>query len=152
MTVSEPPGSQPPHDDTTLLAAALDHTWAWHDGRTSRALQVVGFYLVAAAITGSTYTSAITGKDYGVAVAVAITGLGITAIASAAGFREVYAASLAEPALAELQDRVARMLGIDSIRLVSSEAQIRQRRTGVVIIIGLAFLVNISALLYALIH
>jgi hypothetical protein len=152
MTVSEPPGSQPPDDDTTLLAAALDHTWAWHDGRTSRALQVVGFYLVASAITGSAYTSAITAKDYGVATAVAIGGLGITAIASAAGFREVYAASLAEPALAELQDRVALRLGIDSISMASSDASRRHRRTVIIIIIGLAVLFNISALLYALIR
>jgi hypothetical protein len=113
---------------------------------------VVGFYLVAAAITGSAYTSAITGKDYGVAVAIAITGLGITAIASAAGYREVYAATLAEPALAELQDRLARTLGIDSIRMTISDASIRHRRTSIIIIIGLALLVNISALLYALTH
>jgi hypothetical protein len=104
MTVSEPPGSQPPDDNTTLLAAALDHTWAWHDGRTSRALQVLGFYLVAAALTGNAYTSAITDNDYRFATVIAIFGLGLTALASAAGLGEVNAASKAEPALIELQD------------------------------------------------
>jgi hypothetical protein len=63
----------------------------------------------------------------------------------------VYAASLAEPALAELQDRDARMLGTDSIRMTIFDVSIRQRRTGI-IITGLASLANISSLLYALIH
>jgi len=112
---------------------------------------VVGFYLVAAAITGSAYTTAITSNDYGFSAAIAIFGLGLTALASAAGLHEVNAASLAEPALAELQDRVARTLGIDSIRMTNSDPLIRHRRTGI-IIIGLAFLVNIGSLLYALIH
>jgi hypothetical protein len=149
MTLSE----QPSDDHPELLAAALDHTWAWYDGRTSRALQVVGFYLVAAAITGSAYTSAITQKDYGLAAALAVAGLVFTAIASAVGLREVDAASLAEPALAELQDRLARRLGIGSIRMVSSEAPAQPRRTIITgVIIGVAFLVNISGVLYALIH
>jgi hypothetical protein len=65
--------------------------------RTSRS------YLVADAITGSAYTSALTSKDYGIALAIAIFGLVLTALASAAGLREVKAASRAEPALAELQ-------------------------------------------------
>jgi hypothetical protein len=152
MTVCEPPGSQPPGDDTALLTAALDHTWAWYDGRTGRALQVVSFYLVAIAVTGSAYTSAITQKDYGIAAALAIGGLGLTAIASAAGLREVGAASLAEPALAELQDRVAGRLGIDSIRLLKSEAPKRPRGTVINVTIGLALLVNTGGLVYALIH
>jgi len=108
--------------------------------------------LLAAAITGSAYTSAITSKDYGIAAALAIAGLGLTAIASAAGLREVHAASLAEPALAEMQDRVARRLRIGSIRMISSEAPKRPRRPVITVTIVLAVLANISGLLYALIH
>ncbi len=61
----------------------------------------------------------------------------------------VNAAALAEPALAELQNRIGGRLRIDSIRMAAGfQPRIRQRRTA----FGLATPLDISALLYALIQ
>jgi hypothetical protein len=148
MTAREP-GEQPSGDDTSLLTAALDHTWASYDARYNRALQVINFYLVAAAITFSAYTSAINGKDYSVAAAIAIAGLAFAAIASLAVLHAINAGARAEPALAELQDRIAARLGLDAIRMTRSETPIQLRRAAIIVTFGLAALLNISALLYA---
>lgn len=113
---------------------------------------MISFYLIAASVTAAAYTSAITSNDNGTAVTVAIFGLALTVIASAAALGEVDAASQAVLPLTELQDRVARRLQIDSIRMVSPETLARQRRFGAPVSIGLALALNISALIYALVQ
>jgi|HubBroStandDraft_6_1064221.scaffolds.fasta_scaffold251206_2 hypothetical protein len=152
MAVSEPPGEQPPEDDTALLTTALSHYWAWYEGRYNRAFQIINYYLVATAILFTAYISAINGKHYDVAAALAIAGLGLTAPMAAAVLGEVNAATRAAAGLAELQNRMAGRLRIDPIRMATSHGGRTQRRVAVAVTFGLSALLQISGLLYALIR
>ena len=149
MTTSEPHGEQPPRDDTALLTAALNHTWAWYDTRSNRAIQAINYYIVATAIVVTGYASSINGKHYGFAAALAIAGLGLTAVASLAGLYEVSAAGLAELALTEMQERIGGRLKTGSMRIASREMGLRRRLTALAIVFALATVFDITALVYA---
>jgi hypothetical protein len=158
MTAKEPPdaqprGKDPPEHDTALLTAALDHYWARYDGRRNRAFQVLNYYLVAAAILFTAYSSAINARNYVVAFALALAGLGLTAITALTVFFEVKAADMARPAVSELQNRIANRLELDPHVVATFQTGIiGQRRNANILTFALAALLNISALVYAVIH
>ena len=105
---------------------------------------------MATAILLTAYTSAINGKHYGIAAALA--GLGLTALTAAAVLIEGNAAAQATPGLTELQNRMAGRLKIDPIPAATFQPERTQGRGAVAVTFGLAALLNISALLYAVIH
>jgi hypothetical protein len=152
MTASEPPGEQPPQGDAVLLVAALNHTWAWYDAQISRSSQVVNYALVGGAILATAYVGAINGKHYLLAALVAVTGTGLTMVTSLMVIRQMLEVNSSEPVLARLQDRV---VGISLARTTGTEhwiARVARKPVPGVMALGVALLVDVGALLYALIH
>jgi hypothetical protein len=149
MTVSESPDVHAPENDT-LLAAALDHCWAWYDARTKRSTDVMSYYLVATAILITAYTSAITAKPphYWFATAIAGAGLLLTPLALAGAHHQTGEAKRCETTLTELQKRVAGRLSLDC--LIEEETQSRLTRAATGTALALAFALNAGALGYAL--
>ena len=137
-------------DDTTLLTTALNHTWAWYDGTANRGIQVINYYLVANAILFAAYTSAINTKNHGLGVALALGGLGITAVVATLAQIIENAAKMALPALDKLQDRLAGTLDVSEIRMTRLQrAQATRINAAVFIAFGGAALADIGALIYA---
>ena len=114
-----------------------------------RVLQVVNFYIVATAIVVTAYASAINGKHYGYAVALAIAGLVLTAIASASALSQMIAAGVAQSSLGEMQERIAGRLEADSFCMVERQGGIKHRRRAVGITVALPTALFVAALIYA---
>jgi hypothetical protein len=152
MTVGESPDKHASEDDPELLAGALNYVWARYDGRRQRSFQILNYYLVAIAILVTAYTTAIKDKNYGIAAVPALAGLGLTALVIVGLLHEQDAANSAKRPLAELQGRVAGRLRVDSIPEVGPPRGGRWGRVVVASGFALAALLNIGALLYALVH
>jgi hypothetical protein len=143
------PDQQPPEDDTALLTAALNHSWTWYDEHMKRVFQLVNFYLVATALLVTAYANSINRKQYSFAIALAIVGLVLTAIASASALNQATAGGKAQDALSDMEDRIARRLDADSIRIVERQGGIRFTRPAAGIMVGLGAGLFVAALIYA---
>jgi hypothetical protein len=151
VAVHESTDEHPSGDDTTLLIAALNHSTAWYETRIDRGLQVINYFVVAGAVLATAYVSAISGKHYAVAVVVSLSGTALATLAFLIGLRQRHYAAEVEPALAEIQGRVADRLRIDSFRIVQLGRVVR-RELSVRIAFALAILLSLGSALYALIH
>ena len=157
MRARKPPAEQSPKDDTALLTAALNHSWTWYDEHMKRVFQLVNFYIVATALLVTAYANSINKKQYGFAVALAIAGLVITAIASASALNQANAASKADKPLREMQDRIAGKLEAgtpetSSFRIVDRQRGIRYNPVVASIMVVLAAGLSVAALIYAARH
>lgn len=104
--------------ESELLTTALDHAWRWFDLRMTGALQIVNYYLVAAALTSAAYVSALNGRHYAIAGAIAIIASSVSLVAYSAGQRQRDIAQFAVTPIREIEDRLAESLSIDSLRMV----------------------------------
>ena len=126
----EHPGMTDSKDDTASSSSPpSDHSWTWYDEHMKRVFQLINFYIVATALLVTAYASAINGEHYGYAVALAIAGLVITAIASASGINQATAGGKAAASRsARCKTRSPPDLKADSIRIVEHQGGIQQTR------------------------
>lgn len=144
-------------DETTLLVAALEHSWTWYDSRINRGLQVINYYLVAIAVLATAYVSAFNAKLYAVAVVIGLSGAMITLVSFAVGFRQRRMATLGEAALTEVQARIADRLSIEAFRMTGRWPGLGRPLGSPgaalpLVAFALAGLLNITAVFYAVIR
>jgi hypothetical protein len=100
--------------DLDSLAMALEHVTKWREFYTTSGLQVLYFFLVAAALLSTAYVSALNGRLHFIAGAIALGGVALSATAYLVGRRQRDVARLADPPMAELESRLASILRVDS--------------------------------------
>ena len=140
--------------DLQSLGMALDHVAKWREFYMTSGLQVLYFFLVAAALVSTAYVSAINGRLYLIAGVVALGGVGLSSAAYLVGRRQRDVARLADLPLAELQDRLASRLGIDSLRMTRrAETHREQWWHNATVVANIVFpmtaVISVAAALYA---
>jgi hypothetical protein len=140
--------------DAALVTIALDHVWRWYEFRTTSGLQVLNYFLLASAVMSTAYVSAINGRLYAVAGAIAILGVAVSGAAYLVGKRQRDVARLAETPLKEIEGWLAADLGIDSLRMAARAEEGRKTwwRSATVtanIVFPLAAAVSAAAAAYA---
>jgi hypothetical protein len=151
MTASTPASRQPPEDDTALLIAALNQAWAFYDGEANRTLQVVNYFLVAAAVLATAYVGALNGKHYAIAAVLAAIGLALTLATLIIGQWQRAAANSAFLMVQELYGRVSERLKVQPLGATRSRVEYRLRPAVVTAgLFSLILAIDIGALVYAL--
>lgn len=154
------PGQHQPDEDTEFLIAALNHAWAWYDAQINRSLQVVNYFIVAGAVLATAYVSAINGKHYAIAAVLALSAMALTTITLIIAGHYTQSAHPAALVLAEVRQRIFERLEIQSVPETRAPPGNETRappgntltRLAGPLAFGLAFLLDVAALLYAVIH
>ncbi|MFI7126999.1 hypothetical protein ACIBQ1_14995 [Nonomuraea sp. NPDC050153] len=129
--------------------AALEHATRWYEYRISQGLQVLNFYLVSTAVMSAAYVAALQAKLDAVAGAVGLVAALVSVAASLAGWRFRGLARLALQPIAEIQDRLAATLDLDSLRLVQRNPHRTFTMPISVIMFVFACVISITGALYA---
>ncbi|MGW4960173.1 hypothetical protein ACWEPL_23390 [Nonomuraea sp. NPDC004186] len=143
--IPPPPG---PNDHESLVAA-LEHATRWYEYRISQGLQVLNFYLVSTAVNSAAYVAALQAKLDAVAGAVGLVAALVSVAAALAGWRSRGLARLALQPIAEIQDRLAATLNMDSLRLVQRNPHRTFTTPISLVMFVLACVISVSGALYA---
>jgi hypothetical protein len=143
-----------PETSLDSIAIALEHVTKWREFYTTSGLQVLYFFLVAAALLSTAYVSALNGRLHVVAGVIALGGVALSGTAYLVGRRQRDVARLADPPMAELESRLACIARVDSLRMSQQAEESRRQwwRNATVmanVMFPMAAVVSVAAALYA---
>ena len=133
----------------------MSHAWSWFEVHTVQRQNYVNFFWLAVGLLSTAYVGALSGKLHYLAAAVSFIGVVISISFFSIDLRNRELIHAGERPLKDLQDRLADLLTLDSLRILEAVEQPKYRwtRMGRIVrtmhlVVMLAF---IGALLYALI-
>jgi hypothetical protein len=106
-------------DDTEAFEQSLDHAWNWFSLHAGQRMQLINFFIVAAAFITAGYASTIAACQYSVSAAVAVGGVVVCLAFDRLDIRTRELVHIAEPALAKLEQRLIDRTGIPELNFVT---------------------------------
>jgi hypothetical protein len=122
---------------------------ARHEARIDRAFQVINYFVVASAVLVTAYAGALDGKHYGIAFVVALTGVALAVLAFTVARQQRRGAGGVEPAIGELEGRIASKLRVDSLRIYGPEAGGQRAGVETTVVFTLVVLLSVGSAIYA---
>jgi hypothetical protein len=105
---------------TEILTIAVNHAWSWFEVHAVQRQNFVNFFLIAIAFLSAAYVGALTGKLHNLAAADCLVGLAISLAFFLIDLRNRELIRAGEQPLKELQDRLADLMNIESLRILES--------------------------------
>jgi hypothetical protein len=118
-------------------------------------LQVLNYFLVAAAVLSAAYVSALNGKLHAIGCAIGLLGVALSSVTYLVGRRQRDVARLAEMPMKEIEEILAENLNLSSLRMIDqaeTQRNIWWRSSTLMAngIFTLAAIVSVAASAYAL--
>ena len=153
--ISRMAGPTKNHHDIELLTIALDHVTRLYDSRMANGLQVLNYFLVAAAVLSAAYVSALNGKLHAIGCAIGLLGVALSTVTYLVGRRQRDVARLAEIPMKEIEKTLAENLDLGSLQMIDHAETQRNTwwRSSTLMATGiftLAAIVSVAASAYAL--
>ena len=109
-----------PTKGTAAEADVLGHAWSWFVVHSAQRMQGINYFLVAIALVVAGYGASFAGKNYIVALAIGVLGLGVTYTFWMLDRRTRQLIKASEEPLRFVEAEIARRSGVDSINILDN--------------------------------
>jgi hypothetical protein len=117
------------HADSEALRLAIDHSWAWFALHAGQRMQLVNYFVVAAAFITAGYATSVAANRDVVAGFIGIAGAAMSLGFARLEIRTRELVQIAEPALLQLETRLATLTNVTGLDFVAQVEHPARKRS-----------------------